>query len=335
MYQALVEVGGEEYFDADGTQPFNYVSVLFSCQCFGEGIAYLWKRAKSFAAIHLAAVALHYGLVFSNVPLASSSSISSAGSGMALFERRSLVMPTVSCANIFQKWTSAVLQGYPEEAADYIMCLNTEPTFLHLHYTQRAKDVLQSKAEETLAAELEELIVNSKGSEITVLFGDVGAPGSSMARGFGVLDDYFERAAVDKLLCRAAYKYISNQRNTEEGVRLYYLGGKYKEVVELLCQHLSKYMVPAPSQVGAEEGSALVSEHRNFWVDAAVQFYSAHLCLSPSDNKPPFGVASSSNRTTENIVCRDIRETGAPDLLRTFGILLNLTAFVDFTSSKR
>lgn len=329
MYQAITDAGGEEYFDRDGALPFKYATVLFACQCVGEGILHLWKIAKSFAAAQLTALALHYGMIFPHVPLATTGNISGSsdqygGSSRGL----SRVTLSLTAAEVLQRWTKMNFSGgYAEDAADYLLCLNMSKSWVNIQCNARLKSALQVHCQEILERAMVELISSSSPSEIRILLGDIASPSSGISRGVGVLDDYFDRAFVDLLLSRAAYAFITVHRNPEEALRLYYLGGRYIEVVEELCSQLSLSFVPD------SQGK------RKYWIEAATEFYSSHLRIGAVFNpsaRPLFELRGPNDAAEiGSFIRKTIEQQGRSDLLETFCTLLNLCYFSDLVNERR
>lgn len=327
LYQGIIDAGGEEYFDRDGTLPFKYATVLFACQCVGEGILHLWKIAKSFAAAHLTALALHYGMIFPHVPLLSTGNISSS-SEMYDSSRKGLSLATLSitAGEILQRWTKMNFSGgHAENAADYLLFLNMSKSWVNIQCNARLKSALQVHCQEMLERVLVDLISSSTPLEIRILLGDIASPSSGMCRGVGVLDDYFDRPFVDLLLSRAAYAFITVHRKPEEALRLYYLGGRYVEVVEELCNQLSLNFVPGP------EGK------RKYWIEAAVEFFTSHLLLDTAVNIQSLPIFRLGGSAAEkgSFIRKSIEQQGRLELLETLCILLNLSYFMDYVVEKR
>jgi hypothetical protein len=332
VYESIMEAGGEEYFDNDGTLPYKYATVLLTCQCVGEAILHLWKIAKSFAAAHLTALALHYGMIFPHIPLASTGNISSGselygygGPGGGKLNRASL---SITAGEILQRWTKMNFQnGHAEDATDYLLCLNMSKSWVNIQCNAKFKSTLQVHCQELLDRVLVDLISSSGPAEISTLLGDIAAPSTGMCRGIGVLDDYFERSYVDLLLSRAAYSFITVHRNPEEALRLYYLGGRYVEVVEELCNQLSLHFVPASS-------SSQSSGKRKYWIEAAVQFFTCHLRIGAAA-EPLFVLHGHEGTEKDSAIRKSIEQHGRLELLLTFCTLLNLSYFVELVSEKR
>lgn len=328
-----MEAGGEEYFDRDGSLPFKYATVLFACQCIGEGILHLWKIAKSFSAAHLSALALHYGMIFPHLPLAGTGNISSGSDLYGGNKGLSRATLSITAGEVLQRWTKMSFQcGHAEDAADYLLCLNMSKSWVNIQCNSKLKSALQVNCQELLERTLVDLISSSAPSDIRTLLGDVVAPSTGMCRGMGVLDDYFDRNFVDLLLSRAAYTFITVHRNPEEALRLYYLGGRYVEVVEELCNQLSLNFVP-PS--GGHSSNA----KRAYWIEASVEFFSSHLRIGATHDPqrlPVFELNTSNGESEKgSMIRKSIEQHGRLELLDTFCTLLNLSFFVNHVTEKR
>jgi hypothetical protein len=111
-----IEAGGPDYFDPQRNAPFTYALILFCCHRFGEAISHLWQTRRSFPAVHLLVVCLHYGLVLPHAPLASPTSGLQDNSGAQL-----------SPASLLAQWTSssriAALDSC--QKVDYVVALNS------------------------------------------------------------------------------------------------------------------------------------------------------------------------------------------------------------------
>lgn len=323
-----MDAGGEEYFDSDGTLPYKYATVLFACQCIGEGILHLWKIAKSFAAAHLTALALHYGMIFPHVPLASTGNISAGSELFGGGRKLSRASLAITGGEVLQRWTKMNFQsGHADDAVDYLLCLNMSKSWVNIQCNAKFKSTLQVHCQELLDRVLVDLISSSSPADINVLLGDIAAPSSGMCRGIGVLDDYFDRSYVDLLLSRAAYTFITVHRNPEEALRLYYLGGRYIEVVEELCNQLALHFVPSG-------GSNQSTGKRKYWIEAAVHFFTDHLRIGASP-EPLFVLPGHEGNEKDSAIRKSIEQHGRLELLQTFCTLLNLSYFVELVSEKR
>ena len=286
----------------------------------------MWRIAKSFAAVHLATLALHYGMIFPHIPLANTGNISNSSESFWGSRRLSSTTLAITAAEILQRWTRMNFSfGHSEEAVDYLMSMNMSKSWVNLQCNAKYKGVLQIRCQELLDKIMVDLIASSSPVDISVLLGDVASPSSGMCRGIGVLDDYFDRSHVDLLLSRAAYTFVTVNRNPEEGLRLYYLSGRYVEVVEELCNQLSLHFLHSTNQPQGR---------RVFWIEAAVQFFTCHIRIG-AKVEPPFTFNDHDGTEKESAVRKSIEQHGRLDLLQSFCTLLNLSCFVNLYSEKR
>ena len=122
MLLRALEAGGADYFDPHRTAPFTYALILFCCHRFGEAICHLWQTRRSFPAIHLLIVCLHYGLVLPHMPLISQSP---ARPGGAVTSDPTGAQP--SPASLLTQWTSSSRIASLDscQKADYVVALNS------------------------------------------------------------------------------------------------------------------------------------------------------------------------------------------------------------------
>lgn len=111
-----IEAGGPDYFDPQRNAPFTYALILFCCHRFGEAISHLWQTRRTFPAVHLLVVCLHYGLVLPHTPLCSATSGLQDSSGAQL-----------SASSLLTQWTSSsrIAALDSRQKVDYLVGLNS------------------------------------------------------------------------------------------------------------------------------------------------------------------------------------------------------------------
>lgn len=338
LYANIMDAGGAAYFDPDGTTPFNYAKALFACGAIGEAILHMWNSSRSFAAAHFTVIALHYGLILPNTVLSDAKSVS-ASSGSRHFNISSTV--DITPAKILQKWTSSTfVPGLIEECVEYLMALDVSTFMVHLQCDERTKARLQDASSAVLESALEQLIAHASAEDVTVLVGDVSAATGMRER--GILDDYFSRKFVDSLISKTAYSFLSVNRNPVEALRLYFLCGRYVEVLEEMCNQLSRYCL-LRTAFGADlihgdvAPSSATDSTREFWISTALEFHNTYI-YPQAEGTPvsqPFALSSTSSHAVVHPVRRALEQSGHNDLLQTFVTLLNLAYFADEASKKR
>jgi hypothetical protein len=337
LYANIVDAGGAAYFDPDGTTPFNYAKALFACGAIGEAILHMWNSSRSFAAAHFTVIALHYGLILPYTLLSDQRSVLTSSS------RHFNISSTIDItpAKILQKWaTSTFVPGFVEECVEYLMALDVSPLMAHLCCDDRTKSRLQEVSNAVLESALEQLIANSSAEDIAILVGDV-SPATGL-RERGILDDYFSRKFVDSLISRTAYGFLSVNRNPVEALRLYFLCGRYVEVLEEMCNQLSRYSLlrsafRADLVHGDVAPSSSTDSAREFWISASLEFFNSyiHPLAEGTSASQPFTLASLPSQPSVHPVRCAIEQSGHNDLLQTFAILLNVAFFADEASKKR
>ena len=253
-----MEYGGPDYFDEDRSSPFRYCMVLCCCQRFGDAIAHLWHCNKLLPAAHLAAAALHYGLVLPYAPLdmnpahpmvMGARSINGASYGASQQD------PTP--ATVLQFFTSTpLLQGRPAVAVDYLMSLDSN-WLAHAQHGMDAelKEALKLKSQAVVSGVLEAFITVLSREQLQEVVGEpadfsgsggryVSSSSGGWARTGGRLDDYLGASQVELLLTRSAYHMLTQRREPEAAIHLYLLAGRYAEVLQELCSQLVGVLIP-------------------------------------------------------------------------------------------
>lgn len=122
-----------------------------------------------------------------------------------------------------------------------------------------------------------------------------------------MLFDYFrfmERQVVDNIVFHAGQQLLSRDKELEGALHLFLSAGRFVEVLSELMGQLAQVLDPQHPQ-------------RAFWIAAAQGFYEQHL------------------RPGNSYVVQRIEESGRMDLVSSFHVLLNLTAFVDLAAQGR
>ena len=197
LYEKFLAEGGEKYFDVpddpqplrggDGPptgadiepfSPFVYAKVLLCCQRYGDAVEYLWRKQQGFAAVHLMVVCLHYGLILPHRKLTENPRYVGAG-GSAIFSASQMNrVPTP--ATLFRQYTTSPFSlDYPEEACDYLMCLNScwaaglQSSRSCINPDPRFWEAERIASETVLAQEFTHLLVSLHRPQLTKLCGEV------------------------------------------------------------------------------------------------------------------------------------------------------------------
>lgn len=250
LYKRVREAGGGDYFDADRMTPFKYTLVLFACQQFGEGIAYLWRACRSFSGVHLMAVCLYYGLIAPTMSLTMSDE--------PLFDDAQLNPSTV-----LHVWTTtnAYLLSSATAAVEYVMMLHSPWLRYVKGIDKELYETFRFQTLDTFMSSLETILGSSSERQLKLLVGDVDTSGG---RSQGLLDHYMTSDQIVQLLARTAYTLLVKRGETDRAIHMYSLAGMYAEVVEELCTQLSVTMLPQHSL-------------RDYWKKTATSFYERHL----------------------------------------------------------
>jgi hypothetical protein len=251
LFELILEYGGADYFDESRSNPFRYAMVLVVCQRYGDAIMHLWQGNKEFAAAHLTAAALHYGLVLPHVPLNMNPIHPMIMGGRYLLGGAATAAqePTPSAVLVYFASTPAARQ-HPAVASDYLLSLDSNWLQHAQGLEASLRDAMKSRSQAAVGSVLETFVCQLNRGELEEVCGapvNNARPGVGLALGrprtLGRLDDYLKETQVGLLLSRSAYHLLA-RKETEAALHLYLLAGRYCEVVEELCAQTAAVLVP-------------------------------------------------------------------------------------------
>ena len=303
-----------DVFEMEPFSPFMYAKVLVCCQRYGDAIEYLWRKQRTFPAIHLMIICLYYGLILPYRPLTENPSYR-GNHAHALSQIYGKVTP----ATIIRLHISApFLFTYPQEAFDYLICLNTK----WAHGVETCKHCINDdtqfwetekiKSEACLTHELVHFLVSLQRPQLAKICGDVlndqvqdhnrdRNSSNIAARTKGYIDEHIRNPAdVDKLLSRAAYHILTEVGSSENSIHLYQLAGRYSDAIREIINQLSAVLLPSRPD-------------RDFWRKYALHFFERFI------------------RNGTGPVMISLQQEGALEIVRVFEYLLNLCSFLDFS----
>lgn len=132
----ILNIGGSHYFDTNKLHPFKYVMILFTCQRYSDGIAYLYNTGRVFSAVHIMEVCIYYGLVLPHLPLitCNNGTMSSAVSMASLYNDS-----TSNSNDLVSRWENNVVQNpntsYINDANNEVNLTPTVVLFNYIHLT--------------------------------------------------------------------------------------------------------------------------------------------------------------------------------------------------------
>jgi hypothetical protein len=138
-----------------------------------------------------------------------------------------------------------------------------------------------------------------------------------MYRSGGRLDEYIDSTQVDNVLCRCAYNLLTHRSHPEKAVYLYQLAGRHCEVIDELCNQLSRCLIPTSKNdlfLSPQQRSNNSNTQREFWYSYCSSYLSSYF----SGN----GIISSS-------ILRMINQTGSRGLLDSLETLLYMFPIFD------
>ena len=251
-------MGGADYFDQSNA--FVFCKVLLACQKHGEAILFLWRQRKALAAVHLAAVCLHYGLVLPHRPLSYS-----PGAGPSTSSD-----PTP--AALLRVYIAApFLLDYPEEAVDYLVSLDSkwQEGVQGVQDRVLASEALQSEAAKTF--EFSAILTSVGRSQLTQLVGSLlGSQetttnrGLFPSRGTGYLDRYLSAHEVNLLLAKAAHFQLTQARDGQGAIYSFMLAGRFEDALEELINQLGLVLLPPAAAPAAVAREHLIQQAKAF-----------------------------------------------------------------------
>lgn len=317
-----MEYGGPDYFDEDRSNPFRYAMVLCCCQRFGDAVAHLWQSNKILPAVHLASVALHYGLVLPHVPLDMNPSHPMIMGGRFMNGSSFATNQDPTPASVLQYFSSTpLLMAYPTIVTDYLVSLDSNWLSHAQGLEPELKESLKMKSQSVVSGVLEAFIVSLPREQLADVVGEPvdikdtrGAVRTTGAR----LDDYLSNAQIELLLARSAYHLLTQRQEAEAAIYLYLLAGRYGEAVEELCAQLASVLVP---QVHPGTKQRLQSHEavRVHWRQYSENFIDHYLHTSAAEGHAANGSA----------VMHALTQSGNRALADTLLVLTSLFSFVD------
>jgi len=281
LYNQVMSLGGAEYFDESNC--FVFCRVLLCCQKYGEAVLYLWRQRKALAAVHLAIVCLHYGLILPHRPLTYSPASPPAIAA-------SISDPTP--AALLRIYIAApFLLDYPEQAVDYLVSLDSKWQVGIQGISEALLSAETLLFDAAKMAEFTTLLTTVGRAQLTKLVGSLtfeAASGTSkganqiVGRGRGYLDRFMDSQDVSFLLAKAAHYLLTQARDSQGAVYAFQLAGRYEDAVEeMICQVGLVLVPPRTSLVGvsAGDGSSSVAAiaAREHWIHQCKSFHQAVL----------------------------------------------------------
>lgn len=111
IFYRVMEAGGADDFDPHGALAFEFAMILCCCHQFGGAVEHLYQHGKTFPAVHLLVVCLHFGLILPHLPLS-----------MPLQDSRANSFPL----NLLQAWVySSKVPLTITQKVDYLVALDS------------------------------------------------------------------------------------------------------------------------------------------------------------------------------------------------------------------
>jgi hypothetical protein len=262
LYQTIASLGGADYFNESNC--FVYCKVLLCCQKYGEAVLFLWRQRKAFAAVHLAVVCLHYGLVRPHRPLTYAPATAGGRFGAGAQSQFGLNDP--SPAALLRIYTAApFLLDYPEEAADYLKALDSKWPVGVPGIPDSVLNAERLLFEAAKAAELTTLLTTAGRPQLTKLVGALettGRAGQGQGRTVGYLDQHMRQEEVNHLLAKAAHFLLTQARDSMGAVYAFQLAGRYEDALDEMVNQLGLVLVPSGG-----------TRERELWVQHCTVFH--------------------------------------------------------------
>ncbi len=298
--------------------------MLFCCHRFGDALAHLWASHKTLPAVHLAVICLHYGLILPHQQLSHNPnhpSVSSRHASSGLVDPT----PTVLLQHFFH---SNVFQHYPELTADYVVALDSNWLPCAVGLDAELKEAHRLRSQLAVSSFLEGFVTSQDRDALTVIVGQPVDDSSSLSRGAprtaGRLDQYLPQEQVNGLLARAAFRLLTESRESERAIYLYQLAGRYTDVLDEMCNQLSAVLVPPSVSFGQPGG-----------VSAKQQYQQQQYNVSQSAFREQWRSLGESFITrylrgaTQSAIMHQLTQSGAQELADELCTLVNLFSSVD------
>lgn len=294
FYNSILDVGGEEYFDAHRNNPLKYTLALLCCHRYGDAVSHLWQATKTLPAAHIAAVCAHYGLLLPHMPLTQNPpfphayfSTQRAASGDHLLTPSSML----------QLYLNVQAQRmFPELCADFFMSLDVD-WYQHCH-ADLEKSVLETnivKSCNTFSTLFESFLMALDPPTLTRLTGEPPLEGKPSV---GYLDQVLDRDTIHLILARCAFEVLHVKRDPETAIYFYKLSGRFLDALDELSTQLA-------GVVTTQEGAG-----RAHWLNVSTEFFDAYV------------------RSGTGPLAEAVQRDGRGDLVNTFLQLLNVSSFV-------
>ena len=195
------ECCSNDRLDPEGTDPFKYAIVLFSCQRFGEAIYYLWEHKQMIPAVHLLSCCIYYGLILPFEELAPNSS-------------------KIRPQDLLMYWLEEIRKIFDvTKCSKYLLLLDSNWKIHELMsiVDRKILEKYQTLSQDVIDTTLISLIDSCSLEDIKLLLGDINRVG---LREKGSLDLHFSTNQVEQIIRFLATKTYENDRN--DPMNLYY-----------------------------------------------------------------------------------------------------------------